>query len=897
MPLCPGHTIAAISVEQVWQRFGLYHKMTMRRASWVVSVVLLSVLGHAEGAATEVDNRVDWQSFLARHDLTWESLPAAWDAGAFLGNGLLGAMIYLDRDGGLRWDIGRSDVTDHRGKPGESPNATFDRARLPIGRFELQPVGKIVGGTMRLDLWNAEARGTLKTDAGQVEFRSFVHAVDSAIVVELKTEGRESQCAWKWIPDESKSTRTRGVPTGYQPNPPPQSEQRGDVSVCVQPLLVGGQYATASCQVGAQSAQRVLVVSVGNSFPGNTAADEAVAAVTRAKSQGVSALVASHRAWWHGFYPASFISIPDTRLESFYWIQMYKLASATRADRPAIDLMGPWFRTTGWPAIWWNLNIQLTYYPVYTANRLELGESLCRMLDAGAENLAKNVKPEYQHDSAAIGRVSGYDCRGSVANEVGNLTWACHNYWRQCRWAADDQRLRTGLYPLLRRAVNYYLHLLQPGADGRLHLPETYSPEYGTAVDCNYDLALLRWGCTALLDTCRRLSIDDPLAPRWQEVLDKLTPYPVGDGGLWIGRDVPLAKSHRHYSHLLMIYPLRLVRGDTPAERGLIESSLDHWIGFEGALQGYSFTGASSISSAIGRRDEAAKLLNSLVDRYVRPNTMYLEGSPVIETPLSGAESIHDMLLQSGGGVIRLFPGVPDSWKDVTIHRLRGEGAFLVSAARRGGRTLWTRVESLAGEPVRIKLDFAPAGHKLEADGTLALSLKRGESIVLWPGPSGTVKVEPVAANAQCNWFGSRKVLPVSPNADGSIDLPAAKAEVHGEFLFYEKSKVKDDLGRWISPNDWASWKVNFARPGRYAVRIDYGSPSSDGRALRLTVGTAELLHRVEKTGGFDAFQPHDAGVITVAEPGSQVLAVRPHNAPKGLLINLRGVHLTPAAP
>jgi alpha-L-fucosidase 2 len=124
-------------------------------------------------------------------------------------------------------------------------------------------------------------------------------------------------------------------------------------------------------------------------------------------------LEASHREWWHNFYPASFLSLPNTRLESFYWIQMYKLASATREDRPAIDLMGPWFNETPWPRIWWNLNLQLTYYPVYAANHLELGESMCRMIDNGKGNLAKNAK-EFAEDSESVGRTTGYDCRGSV---------------------------------------------------------------------------------------------------------------------------------------------------------------------------------------------------------------------------------------------------------------------------------------------------------------------------------------------------------------------------------------------------------------------------------------------------------------------------------------------------
>ena len=56
----------------------------------------------------------------------------------------------------------------------------------------------------------------------------------------------------------------------------------------------------------------------------------------------------------------------------------------------------------------------------------------------------------------------------------------------------DDTLLRDPLFPLLRRAMNYYLKFLYAGDDGKLHLPLTFSPEYGSAPDCNYDLALIR---------------------------------------------------------------------------------------------------------------------------------------------------------------------------------------------------------------------------------------------------------------------------------------------------------------------------------------------------------------------------------------------------------------------
>jgi hypothetical protein len=87
--------------------------------------------------------------------------------------------------------------------------------------------------------------------------------------------------------------------------------------------------------------------------------------VLNAVSAGpVNTLVLPHRVWWHDYYPASFLTFSDSRLESFYWIQMYKLACGTRPDRVVYDLMGPWFIDgTGWPDLHWDLNLQLVRSP------------------------------------------------------------------------------------------------------------------------------------------------------------------------------------------------------------------------------------------------------------------------------------------------------------------------------------------------------------------------------------------------------------------------------------------------------------------------------------------------------------------------------------------------------
>lgn len=75
---------------------------------------------------------------------------------------------------------------------------------------------------------------------------------------------------------------------------------------------------------------------------------------------------------------------------------------------------------------------------------------------------------------------------------------------------------------------------------------------------------LLTWGCRTLLDSAELLGIDDESAPRWREVLARRVAYPTDANGFMIGADIPFAKSHRHYSHMLAVYPLYELTGRTP---------------------------------------------------------------------------------------------------------------------------------------------------------------------------------------------------------------------------------------------------------------------------------------------------------------------------------------------
>src|ERR1051325_8169735 len=94
---------------------------------------------------------------------------------------------------------------------------------------------------------------------------------------------------------------------------------------------------------GVRAGANVFYVAIGQGSTDREALTEARTATAEAVRQGVARLEAAHRRWWHAYYPESFLTFPDARLEAYYWIQIYKLGSAMRADGPILDLNGPWF--------------------------------------------------------------------------------------------------------------------------------------------------------------------------------------------------------------------------------------------------------------------------------------------------------------------------------------------------------------------------------------------------------------------------------------------------------------------------------------------------------------------------------------------------------------------------
>jgi hypothetical protein len=160
----------------------------------------------AEQPALSVDAGGDrpWTEILADSDLVWQKMPATWEEGPFLGNGLLGSGIYAEPGANaVRFNVQHSEVQDHRPEFG----SIFGLARLPIGYFTLEPVGTITAVNWRLDLWDAELSGTITTTAGSLKLRAIVHNSRSVLAVEVVPTEGERDHAWTFHPAQAISPR------------------------------------------------------------------------------------------------------------------------------------------------------------------------------------------------------------------------------------------------------------------------------------------------------------------------------------------------------------------------------------------------------------------------------------------------------------------------------------------------------------------------------------------------------------------------------------------------------------------------------------------------------------------------------------------------------------------
>jgi alpha-L-fucosidase 2 len=774
----------------------------------IVLIVFFTRYGaYANSQSKTVQLATDWKAFMANHDLVWDRMPSRWECAPFLGNGLLGTMIYQgDVQNEVKFLISRSDI----GRV-DYPGGFMVPMRKILGNFILKTEGNIVeeNSTMRLDLWNAEAYGFIKTTNGSLRWKSFIPSDELGVIVQVYADKGEENFQWiqRFNKDSLGTTSTLGKVNVFQV---------ADTTHHPRSDLKSGGYAIAWSENKKDDGSRVFTFTIGASpvnrnfwkvKPDNFSADEeALLSLATLTANSLDSIQADHRAWWHNFFPRSFFSLSYLELESYYWIQLYKLGCTARSDMPMIDNHGVWSTEKAYGFATWDFNVQSTYRLYTTSNHLELGEPLIRFLDQSF-NKVTMWNDRFQQFRAGMRqqtflRYRFYDTdywehgKDLKADGPAKYLWGLHNYWRHYRFTKDQSMLKPLLFKL-EGGINAFAAALKKRTDGTLFIPLGANWEnYDRLEDPAGLYMVFQWALKTAIDIGQDLNYDTKKLSTWEYYLTHLNDIPVGlypDGtsGIYLGKN-QVPERYRHWSHLLAVFPFQMHTNYDDVKPTILENSVNYWSRMSTGLDGrnaraFAPVAALQLYSTLGEKEPIEDLIDIFMHRNsyrgpnVWPSTMYREYGPVVETPLFFADGLQSLVLQSWGDTIKVFPSIPNSISDVTFFQFRAEGNVLVSAQRTKGRTDFIKVTSLDGGDHILKTDIVrpqlvhsnSSILKIVDTGIFILSLMPGESAIVKAEEfHGKFKLGPVThKQGHSNMFGlNKKFLKVRPFIQRYLD-------------------------------------------------------------------------------------------------------------------------------
>ncbi len=669
-----------------------------------------------------------------------------WDEAIPLGNGLSGGLLWgggrtikLSLDRGDIWDCRQSEIMK---RPDwnyatlvqlvaeknyakmaemfefEKPDLPYP-TKLPAGRIELTLEKSHSVTSFGLDLPTATGSADL-ADGAVIEV--FFSAAEPVALMRIPGEN---------LVDVRITAPSAVEQLGYEPAVSGE-ETRGSTRLqwFVQDAVGNAQYVVAA---GSRNIDGAILIAACV-----TTRDDAPEPLALAQKRIVAALDAGwdairkeHVAWWKQFWSKSSVQLPDAAIQQQYDLATYYLGAGSRRGAPPISIQGVWTADDGTLPPWKgeyanNINTQMTYWPYLASGRFDEGASLTDFL--------WNLMPAHRAFARDFFGVSGIIAPVPIGWAQVSFTpaqgaWLAQSFYWHWRYTMDETFLKTRAYSYCQATAEGLMGVLKPDENGKLKLPLSASPEIHDNLpeawltpNSNSELSIMRWLFGALVEMSEPAGQPEDAA-RWQGVLDKLDELAVEEdgGSLRLSPDESLTFSHRHHSHLMAVHPLGTMHIEgSDRDRNIIKASLDHldtlgtmyWVGF-------SFPWYSCIAARAGDAERALEKLEIFVKAFVSRNGFNLNGDYkqlgysslnyrpfTTEANLGAAQAVHEMLLQSWGGTLRVFPAVAGRWADVAFENLRAEGGFRVSAWRKGGQTHFVRITADAGGVLRLRDPF-----------------------------------------------------------------------------------------------------------------------------------------------------------------------------------------------
>lgn len=502
-----------------------------------------------------------------------------------------------------------------------------------------------------------------------------------------------------------------------------------------------------------------------NELQGVAPTNQAAALLDRAQTgSALAALAAEHAAWWKEYWSASVVRLDerDERLQtiqSYYYGAQYELGCTIREGKVAPGLYGIWHTTDNptWKSDYHlNYNFIATFYGAATANRLEqllpAIEAITGFVENGqadADTLRRFAAEKGNQAVAAFVQAKIDD--GSIDAETGiadgvlfpvgigpwgmtldanyhnqtlNAAFSAYPLIQYYEYTQDEEFLQGVLYEYLKPVLAFLEAWVVENADGGYDIYAGYN-EGTWALNSAVELACYKNCLRYAIMASEKSGVDAEKRAVWNRLLHGLADQPTA---LYNGKTIySLAeKEYKDGAWVAMADPVpgdgnaltleSIIPGEvlgyyaTDEELQTLQNTVDAFIARNAWGSGNNFP--KLFATAINVRYDVDTVLDNFaatINRQMQANGMIDDNTHGVEKA-GATEAVHNMLLLSDQGVVKVFPNWPAE-RDASFTHLRAPGAFRLSAAYDSARQEVTYVDitSEAGQPLTIASPWADA--------------------------------------------------------------------------------------------------------------------------------------------------------------------------------------------